>query len=287
MNPKTPVPLLGYGSLMSGFGLERLGQLRARRVRRCEIGNGRRGFGKASIHGDRFAMVLELADPSRPIEARPLAPDQVGGPSQGILFDLALNDILSVCPREGYPAGAFRRLATLAFSDGFSIGSFLYDVARRADHDLATYRAHLNELLHYTSPHYIPHPVLIPGEEPGVTFLPPGHEGSGDAGVVPVRVASGISEVLSMSDTWRRKANGPQLEYFAMCFLAGEHGVRIDDIASGLDRAPDLYRQLRIFTASHAPREIERLRGVLGISPAQYRAFAGEPTDLYSLATTT
>ena len=53
------VLVIGYGSLMSGLGLESFGHLRVRGAARVALLNARRGFGKFSQHGDRFAMVLE------------------------------------------------------------------------------------------------------------------------------------------------------------------------------------------------------------------------------------
>src|ERR1019366_5495936 len=62
------VLVISYGSLLSGLGLEPFGHLRVRGAARVALLNARRGFGKISQHGDRFAMVLEADYTHQPIE---------------------------------------------------------------------------------------------------------------------------------------------------------------------------------------------------------------------------
>jgi hypothetical protein len=273
------IPLLGYGSLMSGFGLRRLGHLRARRVRRVELLNARRGFGKASQHGDRYAMVLEPIVAARSLAARPLSPTQRGGAVQGILVDLEMEDLARVGHREGYAAAALERLAARAFGAGRTLPSYLLATLGEAGGEIARYRGLLRQRAGYTSGHYIPHPVEIEGDTPALTFLAPGAEGSGDPAVIPVRVATGRRELLDIVATWRLKHSRAQLDYFAMCLLAAAHGVRVDDIAAPLAGAAHLLAPLREVVRACTGVEIDSLCSALGLSTAAYCDFAG-PTDL-------
>src|SRR5436853_7254410 len=51
--------VIAYGSLMSGLGLASLAPLPVTDAYRVRLHGCRRGFGKLSQYGDRFAMVLE------------------------------------------------------------------------------------------------------------------------------------------------------------------------------------------------------------------------------------
>src|SRR5881397_2186352 len=102
-NPSADVITIGYGSLMSGLGLLPLGRLRVRAAARVALSNARRGFGKFSQHGDRFAMLLEPAQAGQPIEAQLLAADAPPSPQlEGIAYVLQPNEFARLCDREGY-----------------------------------------------------------------------------------------------------------------------------------------------------------------------------------------
>lgn len=267
---------------MSGLGLRRLGRMRAARVRRVELVNARRGFAKPSLHGDRYAMVLEAADSERMIGAAPLAPDAPGEAAQGILLDLDLDDLMRISAREGYSPDAFLRLATLAEADALSVPAFLFHLMREAGGDIAAYRRLLRQRVDYTSAHYVPHPIALTDNSPALTFVAPGREGSGDPAVVPVRVATEHCDVLDLRETWRLKPNRSQLEYFAMCLLASAHGVRVDDIAAPLDGDTELRQRVRDFAAGHAAAEVDRFRAALDLSHSAYATFAAPARHLYS-----
>src|SRR5512139_318192 len=125
--PSTHVWIIGYGSLMSGLGLHPLGRLPVRAVARVALHNARRGFGKFSQHGDRFALVLEAVDPSQPMVAERLAPLAAPGRGvEGLALRVPWNALLRVSEREGYAPWALQRLRTVAQRDGYDLASFLW-----------------------------------------------------------------------------------------------------------------------------------------------------------------
>ena len=81
------VVVIGYGSLMSGLGLQPFERLRVHAAARVALSNVRRGFGKFSQHGDRFAMVVEPVRADQPLEAQRLAAD---APTAGVPEGIAM-----------------------------------------------------------------------------------------------------------------------------------------------------------------------------------------------------
>ena len=256
---------------MSGYGLGRQPWLPTARVQRVELANSRRGFGKASIHGDRYAMIAEPVDPSRPLTARRLTPEQVGAAPQAIAVDVASEDLPALAKREGYSAKALQRLERQSLEAKRGIANYLAALMEGCRGDIVRYRRVLRDRLDYTSGHYIPHPIRLE-DEWAVIFLAPGPEGSGCDTVEPVRVKTGVCELMTCAEAWARKPNESQLDYIAMCLLAAAHGVCVDDLDA--DLPPELARRLRNY-AAHFDAEAERLSAVLGLSPEAYQAFAG------------
>jgi hypothetical protein len=265
--------VIAYGSLMTGLGLANLGRLPVTDAARVRLRGCRRGFGKLSMYGDRFAMVLEPLAWSEPIVVETVAPtDLPAGVPEALALTLALPELAAIAVREGYKAEAFWALAQLARESGRPLASHLWSVFESVRFDYAAYRRALFAAVGYTSAHYIPHPVSMAGGAAALVFLPPGEEGSGSDGVVPIRVQSAMTRVLSVRQVWHLKPNTDQLDYFAMCLLAETHAISLADVCADLDETDPLIHVLRARLAADHPHEVQRFRAVLGLDAEAYAA---------------
>ena len=274
------VLVIGYGSLMSGLGLEPFGNLRVRGAARVALLNARRGFGKFSQHGDRFAMVLEADYPHQPLEARALAPDAPPseGP-EGVLLLLQPSDLARLSDREGYSSGALQRLREEARLARQDLAEFLWALFVAAELNLAAFRQRLFKLVGYTSPHYIPHPVRLDASRVALTFLAPGREGSGSERVVPVRVRTGTTTLMTLPDAWRRKPNRTQLAYFLACLLGGAHGIAVHDLLEPLADERGLGLRIRGALGDELRHEVARFLTATGLDTSSYWQAFGPPTQ--------
>ena len=273
------VVVIGYGSLMSGLGLQPFGRLRVRAAARVALPNTRRGFGKLSQYGDRLAMVLEPVHADAPLAARSVAAEEhAGGAPEGIAFWVRPNDLAQLCEREGYSSGAMQRLRQEAAAHRQDIATFLWSQLEAAGFVTSAFRERLFKLIRYTSPHYIPHPLRLDGGQVAITFLAPGPEGSGAAGVVPVRVRTGIVELMTASQAWRQKPNDAQLAYFATCLLGGMHGIYLQDVLAPLADDAGLSARLRDTLTDEQNQEVPRFLDMTGLDHRTYWHHFGPPT---------
>jgi cation transport regulator ChaC len=277
--PSSDIIVIGYGSLMSGLGLEPFAKLRARAAARVALPTARRGFGKFSQHGDRFAMVLESTRADEPLVAHTLA---AAAPAtnalEGMAFKVRPNDLARLCDREGYSSGAMQRLRQEAAACRQDVAAFLWSELAAAGFATGVFRKRLFKLISYTSPHYIPHPVRLDDTRCAITFLAPGSEGSGAASIVPVRVRTGTTELMSAPDAWRRKPNRTQLAYFIACLLGGVHGVGLHDILDTLATDTGLSAQLRSVLQTEQQHELRRFLDMTGLDHSSYVQHFGPPT---------
>ncbi len=272
--------VIGYGSLMSGLGLSSLGRLQVRAAVRLALLNARRGFGKFSQHGDRFAMVLEAERAERPIEGRVLAPDTpVTTPLEAIGLVVQPNDLARLGDREGYSGGAVRRLREEASRQRQGLAAFLWSMLVEAGHDTATFRQRMFKLVSYTSPHYLPHPVPLGDDQFAVTFLAPGREGSGSERVVPVRVRTNNESLMTATEAWRRKPNRTQLDYFVTCLLGGVHGISMADVLASLPEDTGLCDRVRAGIVAEQRQELPRFLDMTGLDHAAYWRSFGPPNQ--------
>ncbi len=283
MDPRlisSDVAVIGYGSLMSGLGLLAFGRLRVSAAARVAVANARRGFGKFSQHGDRFAMVLEPIRPDQPIEARTLAADAPpSGGAEGVGLWMRPNDLARLCDREGYSSGAIQRLRQEAAGRQQNVAALLWTLLEQAGFAIAPFRQRLFKLIGYTSPHYVPHPVRLDTDEYAITFLAPGREGSGSPTVVPVRVRTGNTELMSAPDVWQLKPNRTQLAYFTACLLGGLHGVGLQDLLAPLAPAAALSERLRAAIRTEQQQELARFLDMTGLDHTAYWQHFGPPTQ--------
>ncbi len=268
----TTPTLIAYGSLMSGLGLTGLAPMPVADAWRVRLIGCRRGFGKLSQYGDRFAMVLEPLAERAPIECRAITaetPIDAHG-IDALAYALPVPELARVAQREGYRADALLALARHAERRGQGLGTYLFGIAERAAFDVAHYRRALADVVDYTSPHYVPHPVATETGEPAIVFLPPGAEGSGRAEVVPIRVQSAETRLLGFRHVWRLKPNESQLAYAATCILAEAHNLSLADVLGDLRAYPPLARLVEARLASDLAVEGSRFRAALGIAEERY-----------------
>lgn len=270
--PHTPT-LIAYGSLMSGLGLASLAPLPVVDTWRVRLTGYRRGFGKLSQYGDRFAMVLEPTTDRAPIRCEPITNiTPTGDGVDALALTMRVPELARVAQREGYRADALLTLGRAAEAEGCSLGAYLWAILERVAFDVVAYRRALADAVDYTSAHYIPHPVATDAGEPAIVFLPPGPEGSGRDEIVPIRVQSAETRVLTLRQVWRLKPNASQLDYAAMCVLAEAHNLSLADVLAEVREYPPLAKRLATRLQPELAAEPARFREALGLTPDRYRA---------------
>jgi hypothetical protein len=261
--------VVGYGSLLSGYGLlaERRGgasKLVARDAHPVSIHNARRGLAKPSSHGKYLAMDIEPSLRGLPITAS-IAPANREGGIGGLLLTFDREYAPMIARREEYDADAFKQLIGLADRAGKSIGDFLIEIARATKFDLLAYRVALREMLGYTSPGYIFHPVELEDGRNAIIAIGSGFEGSGDPAIVSRRQEFGMDRLLSLEESVRLEFAGfdraGQIGYFAECVLGGLHGIDVNDLASKFEAeaiwAPELIAYIGPIASGERKRFIE------------------------------
>jgi hypothetical protein len=266
--------VIAYGSLMSGLGLASLAPLPVADAYRVRVYGCRRGFGKLSQYGDRFAMALEPTDPATPMRATVVtaATPVADGGVDALAFTLPVPELARVAQREGYRAEALLALAHAAERAGRGLGAHLWSLLEAASFDAVRYRRRIADAVDYASPHYLPHPVATDLGEPAIVFVAPGPEGSGRADVVPIRVQSAETRLLSFRRVWSLKPNPRQLDYAAMCALAEVHNVSLADVLGDLAEYPPLATRLTARIAADVAAEPARFRATLGLTLDRYAA---------------
>ncbi|HVB82981.1 MAG TPA: hypothetical protein VNE82_23900 [Candidatus Binataceae bacterium] len=271
--------VIGYGSLLSGYGLlaKRRGgksRLIARDAFAVRLGNARRGFAKYSSHGQYLAMDLEPVRRGEPIVARAGFDGDEGIGAVGLVFDREWAGLIA--RREEYDSAKFLELIARADAACASLGEFLLEIARRTNFDLLAYRVELRKLLDYTSPGYIFHPVRLADGRVAIAAIASGFEGSGDPAVRSKRNELGMDRLLSMREAMEVRSfeldRAGQAGYFAECVLGGMHGLAVDDLMTDFDLHTDWGRELtRRFTQA-APGERDDFMRASSLDAARYRA---------------
>jgi hypothetical protein len=258
MREQYEVPLIGYGSLMSGMGLLQSGRLRVRMAERVALLNCRRGFAKYAQRGDRFALDIEFADRKKPISAllRPRGSEPEG--VEGILLWVRAGEIEGIMEREGYSPAVFHKIVARAREKEVTVGKLFWEIYVEAGWDLILYRRRLFDAVGYTSPHYIPHPVPLGGESYGILFLAPSYQATGSDQVISVRQRTGVAALMSLAEAWERKSNAGQVNYMVSCLLGGLHGINVRDLIGGVEKNPSLLALLRERILAHRQEEIPR-----------------------------
>jgi hypothetical protein len=234
------------------------------------IRDARRGLAKPSSHGSYLAMDIEPVDSAVPISASIAANDGIGG----LLLTFDRGSAPMIARREEYDPDAFDRLIGLADRAGQPLGEYLMEVASGTDFDLLAYRTELREILEYTSPGYIFHPVAIDDGRVAIIAIGSGFEGSGDPRVVSRRREFGIERLLSLEESLRIELPGfdraGQIGYYAECILGGLHGVDVADLALRFDLDESWTRELVAHLGPIAAGERERFLEATSLDAARY-----------------
>ena len=270
--------VVGYGSLLSGYGLlaERRGgasRLVARDVHPVVIHNARRGLAKPSSHGKYLAMDIEPVERSVPITASIAADDRAGGIG-GLLLTFERECAPLIARREEYDPDAFERLIGIAERAGKPLGEYLIEIARATNFDLLDYRIKLRAMLDYTSPGYIFHPIEIDDGRIAIIAIGSGFDGSGDPGIVSRRREFGMDRLLSLDESLRaelrRFDRAGQIGYYAECILGGLHGLDVGDLAAGFDAEAGCARELANHLGPIARGERERFLEATSLDAVRY-----------------
>jgi hypothetical protein len=267
VEPNARLLVLGYGSLLSGYGLmaERRGgasRLSAIDAEPALIGNARRGLAKPSSHGSYLAMDIEQVDRTAPISVRVGRGRGAENEFGGLLLTFERSSAAMIARREEYDPARFERLIALADASGAELGDFLMRIARETRFDLLEYRRALRELVGYTSPGYVFHPVPISDGRVAIVAIGSGFDGSGDDAVVSRRREFGIDRMHSLASALAIKSleidRAGQIGYYAECLMGGLHGLSVGDLAQEFDADSDWMRELgecvRIAAAGEARR---------------------------------
>ena len=276
--------VVGYGSLLSGYGLlaERRGgasRLIACDVHPVAIQNARRGLAKPSSHGSYLAMDIEPLDRGVPIRASSAADS---GGIGGLLLTFDREYAPLIARREEYDPDAFMRLIGLADRAGLPLGEFLVEIANDTNFDLLAYRIALRTMLDYTSPGYIFHPIEIDDGRIAIVAIGSGFDGSGDPKVVSRRFQYKMDRLLSLDESMRTEIPGfdraGQIGYYAECVLGGLHGVDVGDLAQGFDADAGWVRDLAAHLGPIAAGERERFLEATSLDAARYGVrFSSQP----------
>jgi hypothetical protein len=268
--------LVGYGSLLSGYGLlaERRGgasRLIARDASPVAIRNARRGLAKPSSHGKYLAMDIEPVNRGVPIKASVTA---VSGGIGGLLLTFDRGYAPLIARREEYDPDAFMRLIDDADRAGKPLGEFLMQIANDTRFDLLAYRIKLRAMLDYTSPGYVFHPIATDDGRVAIIAIGSGFDGSGDAAVVSRRREFGMERLLTLEESMRVEIPAfdrvGQIGYYAECILGGLHGLDVGDLVAGLDAAAEWTREVAAHLGPIAAGERERFIAATSMDPARY-----------------
>jgi hypothetical protein len=248
MSVSRTILVVGYGSLLSGYGLmaERRGgrsRLLARDAYPVIIENAARGLAKPSSHGHYLAMDLEPVDPTEPIKVHIARghgdPHQVGG----LLLEFDAEWAAKISTREEYDSATFLRLLDIAERAGRQLGEYLLAIAQNAAFNLDAYRRELCAILGYTSPGYIFHPVPLDDGRVAIAAIGSGFHSSGHEDVISKRREFKMEKLLTCGEalalTHLPMDREGQIGYFAECLLGGLHGVAVGDLMASFDANAD------------------------------------------------
>ena len=256
-SPNQTLLVIGYGSLLSGYGLLAVrrgggSKLVAIDAEPAIVLNARRGLAKPSSHGNYLAMDIEPIDAASPITARAGLSESDGRGFGAVLltFDRAQAPLIS--RREEYDPAAFMKLLDHADRAALPLGSFLLNIARDTRFNLLDYRRALRDLLGYTSPGYVFHPLPLEDGRVAIVAIGSGYEGSGDPAVTSARRKYGIDRLHAFGSALEITSlaldRPGQIGYFAECLLGAIHGLAMEDLMTGFDAdaewAGDLARRV-------------------------------------------
>ena len=227
-------------------------------------------------------MDIEPDKTGVPISARVGRAD--GGEVGGILLEFEREWFTAVSRREEYDPAEFERLVDKAEAAGKPLGEFLLAIAERVSFDLDDYRRELREMLGYTSPGYIFHPVPVADGRVAIIAIGSGYHSSGDPAVVSRRRECemdrllGLDEVLALTKPQLAIDREGQVGYFAECVLGGVHGMSVGDLIAGVGAAGERMESVARLLRFEAEGERERFLSATSLDSRRYEErFDGTP----------
>jgi len=277
--------VVGYGSLLSGYGLmaQRRGgrsQLLAREAWPVIIQNAKRGLAKPSSHGSYLAMDLEPVDPTEPIKVR--VARGIGDPGEvgGLLLEFDAEWAARISTREEYDSANFLRLLDIAERAGQRFGEYLLAIAQAVAFNLDAYRRELYAILGYTSHGYIFHPIPLDDGRVAIAAIGSGFHFSGHADVISKRREFNMDKLLTCPEalalTHLPIDREGQIGYYAECLLGGVHGVAVGDLMASFDADAEWTRDLARHFRKAAEGERERFLRATSLDGPRYRARFGD-----------
>lgn len=287
MSANSTILVVGYGSLLSGYGLmaERRGgrsQLLAHDAYPVIIENAARGLAKPSSHGQYLAMDLEPIDQTEPITVRIARgrgdPHEVGG----LLLEFDAEWAARISTREEYDSATFLRLLDIAERADKPLAEYLLAIAQNAAFNLDAYRRELCAILGYTSPGYIFHPVPLDDGRVAIAAIGSGFHSSGHDEVISKRREFDMEKLLTCGEalalTHLPMDREGQIGYFAECLLGGVHGVAVGDLMASFDANADWAADLARHFHRAAQGERERFLRATSLDERRYvERFGGAP----------
>jgi hypothetical protein len=284
--PNQTLLIIGYGSLLSGYGLlgERRGgrsRLIAREAFPVTLSNARRGLAKPSSHGRYLAMDLEPIQTGAPISAHlgvDGAPGLIG--ALGLVFDREWAE--QIARREDYAPGKFLELIALADRAKMPLGRFLYEIAERADFELAGYQRTLLALLGYVSDGYNFYPLTLDDGRFAVAAVGASViDGAGKTS--SKRGLWGITRLLTLGEVLATDGieldHRDQVGYFVECVLGGLHGLAVSDLMEGFDREAQWGADAAQRFAAAAAGERDRFLKAASLEESRYLELFGANAD--------
>jgi len=236
--------------------------------------NARRGLAKPSSHGEYLAMDLEPIHRDRPITAKVglfRSNGEIG--ALGLLFGREQAE--SMASREEYSPSRFLQLLEICDRAGKPLGEFLLGIAQRVRFDLLAYRTELFEMLGYSSPGYMFHPLPLDDGRVAIVAIGSGFEGSGDPALRSRRQESGMDKLLRLPEALALRTlpidYQGQLGYFLECILGGLHGMWIGDLLAGLEIEHQAIRDFVCELAKAFTLERDHFMSATSLTSARYR----------------
>jgi len=235
--------IIGYGSLLSRFGIDRRQSTRDIVVYNPFIVRfkGFRGFNTINDHymdiGKNFNPIGERVNINGSI-------DESGKTFECLAYYIKDEDLHKIERREGYPAELMDKIKkslsyyNKKFNQDLNIATFLwtfYPYQERMANNcskILRYRNILGSYVEYSvinKTHYIPHPIKVKCQP-------------NKFGLISIRTDIGAKKdfnnkirLMTISEAIHSESP-PRESYFLECILGGVHGINIRDLLSGLNQ---------------------------------------------------
>ena len=279
-SPNQTLLVIGYGSLLSGYGLLAVrrgggSKLVAIDAEPAIVLNARRGLAKPSSHGNYLAMDIEPIDAASPITARSGLSEPGGRGFGAVLLTFDRSQAPLISRREEYDPAAFMKLLDHADRVALPLGSFLLNIAGETRFNLLDYRRALRDLLGYTSPGYVFHPLPLEDGRVAIIAIGSGYEGSGDPAIISARRRYRIDRLHAFGSaleiTSLQLDRPGQIGYFAECLLGAIHGLAMEDLMTGFDADAEWAGDLARRVADVMRHEEGHFLDATSMAPESYR----------------